>query len=104
MSPRLPTPGADAGNWGSILNEFLEISHNSDGTIKNGVVSKAAIGLGSVDNTADIDKPLSNSMSSALSQKVGAYSSETGEILQNKTAKIFFDESGFPVDIVLEDV
>lgn len=35
MSPRLPTPGADAGNWGSILNDFLEQEHNEDGSLKN---------------------------------------------------------------------
>lgn len=29
---RLPTPGGDDGNWGSILNEFLETEHNPDGT------------------------------------------------------------------------
>lgn len=29
---RLPTPGGDNGNWGAILNEFLEEEHNSDGT------------------------------------------------------------------------
>ncbi|MCA9344560.1 hypothetical protein KC946_01870 [Candidatus Saccharibacteria bacterium] len=28
-------PGQDGGTWGAILNEFLETSHNSDGTIKS---------------------------------------------------------------------
>src|SRR5690242_20709919 len=31
---RLPTPGADAGNWGTILNDFLTVGHNADGTLK----------------------------------------------------------------------
>jgi hypothetical protein len=30
---RLPTPGSDAGTWGDVLNEFLSVAHNSDGTI-----------------------------------------------------------------------
>ncbi len=34
---RLPTPGGDDGTWGDILNEFLDVGHNSDGTLK-GVV------------------------------------------------------------------
>lgn len=34
-SARLPTPGGDAGNWGDILNRYLLVSHNSDGTIRN---------------------------------------------------------------------
>ncbi len=29
---RLPTVNGDDGNWGTVLNEFLEVEHNSDGT------------------------------------------------------------------------
>ncbi len=32
---RLPNVGADWGNWGSLLNEFLNVGHNSDGTNKD---------------------------------------------------------------------
>lgn len=32
--PRLPTPGLDSGVWGDILNEFLRVEHNDDGTLK----------------------------------------------------------------------
>lgn len=31
---RLPQPGGDDGQWGQILNEYLLVSHNDDGTIK----------------------------------------------------------------------
>ena len=31
---RLPTPGGDDNSWGSILNAFLEVEHNADGTLK----------------------------------------------------------------------
>lgn len=31
--PQLPTPGADSGTWGDILNEFLEVAHKSDGSL-----------------------------------------------------------------------
>lgn len=31
---RLPVPGDDNGTWGDILNAFLQVSHNSDGTLK----------------------------------------------------------------------
>lgn len=31
---RLPTPGGDDGAWGSILNDFLSVEHNPDGTLK----------------------------------------------------------------------
>jgi len=32
---RLPTPGGDDGTWGDILNQFLEVAHNPDGSLKN---------------------------------------------------------------------
>ena len=32
--PRLPVPGADAGGWGELLNEFLRVAHQEDGTLK----------------------------------------------------------------------
>lgn len=31
---RLPIPGQDGGTWGNLLNEFLEVEHNPDGTLK----------------------------------------------------------------------
>lgn len=31
---RLPTVGADNDNWGNVLNEYLSVSLNSDGTLK----------------------------------------------------------------------
>lgn len=36
---RLPTPGSDNGNWGDILNDFLQASHNDDGTLKTSAVN-----------------------------------------------------------------
>lgn len=29
---RLPVPGSDENQWGTVLNEFLEVEHNTDGT------------------------------------------------------------------------
>lgn len=34
MTSRLPTPGQDDGQWGNILNDFLNQAHQSDGTLK----------------------------------------------------------------------
>ena len=37
---RLPSPGGDAGNWGNVLNDFLSVEHNTDGTLKaSGTIS-----------------------------------------------------------------
>ena len=38
---RLWTPGGDANTWGDILNTFLEVSHNSDGTLQAGAITQA---------------------------------------------------------------
>lgn len=35
---RKPVPGHDVNVWGNILNEFLDVAHNEDGTIRAGVV------------------------------------------------------------------
>lgn len=35
---RLPTPGGDKGDWGEILNSFLEVSLNPDGTLKGSAI------------------------------------------------------------------
>lgn len=40
---RLPTVGGDYGNWGTVLNEYLETAHNADGTLKLDVQTIAAL-------------------------------------------------------------
>lgn len=32
--PRMPIPGSDDGTWGDVLNDFLEVEHNPNGTLK----------------------------------------------------------------------
>jgi hypothetical protein len=61
MSVRLPTPGGDTDNWGDVLNTFLEVSHNGDGTLQNSAISQtgglitaqvgAANGVASLNNS-----------------------------------------------------
>jgi hypothetical protein len=45
---RLPQPGADAGNWGNILNDYLSQVHNNDGTLKNDVVTTGTVADGAI--------------------------------------------------------
>ena len=90
---RLPIPGSDANTWGDILNEFLAQEHNTDGSQKplaqskitdlaakvdatrtvnghalssNVVITKSDVGLASVDNTSDVNKPVSNPQQAAI--------------------------------------
>ncbi len=41
MANRLPTPGGDDGTWGDILNAYLDVSHNPDGTLIPAAVTAA---------------------------------------------------------------
>ena len=41
MTARLPVPGSDDGTWGDILNAFLDVSHNSDGTLRMSAITQA---------------------------------------------------------------
>lgn len=50
---RLPTPGGDVGDWGNVLNDFLSVSHNSDGTLQGGAVTSAGA-LGKSNNFSDV--------------------------------------------------
>ena len=39
MAVRLPTPGSDNGNWGTILNDYLSAAHKPDGLLRDNIVS-----------------------------------------------------------------
>jgi hypothetical protein len=41
MAARLPTPGGDDGDWGDILNGFLKVAHNADGTLQSSAITAA---------------------------------------------------------------
>jgi hypothetical protein len=49
---RLPTPGGDDNNWGTILNDFLGVSLNSDGTLNTPAVILA---LGSAATSVSVN-------------------------------------------------
>ncbi|MEO8391994.1 MAG: hypothetical protein ABI700_03290 [Chloroflexota bacterium] len=58
---RLPTPGGDDGNWGTVLNEYLGAEHNSDGThgLASGLVTDVVNTQSSVGATYTLPAPTS---------------------------------------------
>lgn len=58
---RLPQPGGDDGAWGNVLNDFLTVSHNTDGTVKSNAVDSSAL----QDNAVSSSKLQDNSVTNA---------------------------------------
>src|SRR6218665_3195144 len=45
---RLPEPGGDPGQWGDVLNDYLKVAHDADGSLKDNSVASGNIQNGSV--------------------------------------------------------
>jgi len=57
---RLPVPGSDSDQWAQILNDFLLVSHNNDGTQRFDSIPPHSVELRDLDVKNAIDQPLSN--------------------------------------------
>ncbi len=63
---RLPQPGSDNGTWGDVLNAFLAIEHNTDGSLKKaGDISTALSTATSAQSAASAAQTTANSAQSA---------------------------------------
>lgn len=52
---RLPIPGSDDGQWGQILNDYLSVAHEADGSLKDGIPQAKIANLSTdLANKADI--------------------------------------------------
>jgi len=40
--PRKPSVSGDGNIWGQVLNDYLDVAHNLDGTLKTAVATKTA--------------------------------------------------------------
>lgn len=61
---RLPTPGGDDGDWGNILNDFLGVSHATNGTLNSNVVDTSQIKNAAVTN-AKLDSSTQTTLAGA---------------------------------------
>ena len=86
---RLPNPGSDNGVWGDILNDYLSQIHNSDGTLKNHVVTAASIAPNTIDDTVIADGSITEVLlHTDVQTKLNAIGSPDWNDLTNKPAVI----------------
>jgi hypothetical protein len=107
---RLPTPGGDLGDWGDVLNTFLEVSHNSDGTLLTSALTQAGAittinGLTATSgaltlSASDVNAPTTLAgdsdvaISSPINNQVLAYDSTSSKwINQNATSGVSLDST-----------
>jgi hypothetical protein len=80
---RLPVPGSDSGAWGQILNDFLVVSHNTDGTPKD-ISQSQVTGL-----TSD----LSSKVESSRAINSGTGLSGGGDLSADRTLAVLDDST-----------
>lgn len=75
---RLPTPGGDKDVWGVILNDFLLVEHNADGTLKRASefaakYNKPASGIPASDLSSAVQAALTKTIRYTQTWTVGGY-------------------------------
>lgn len=96
---RLPVPGSDDGTWGDLLNDFLVVAHNPDGTLKSAPVNDAtASSKGVVQLAGDLGGTASSPTVPGLAQKANSSTTITagtglsggGDLSTNRTLSVNF--------------
>ncbi len=77
---RLPIPGQDDGTWGEVLNDFLEISHQNDGSLKP--ISQS--------NITDLSSDLAGKAPVARTITAGSGLSGGGDLSANRSFAVSF--------------
>ena len=81
---RLPSVGADDGVWGDILNQFLLVAHDVDGTIKANAVSVGAIPDGSI-TEVKLASAVQTKLNGGGVAGVSSVNTRTGAVTLDKT-------------------
>lgn len=81
---RLPIPGSDDGTWGTILNSFLDVSHNQDGSLIPSAVASAGAeqtaNKGKAGGYAALDASANVPRSQLSNAPVQSVNSQTGNV------------------------
>lgn len=98
-TPRLPQVGSDENTWGEVLNDFLEVSHNSNGTLKNYPVLICKGFLTQSSTNDPVFTPITDTLEGVWARvDVGTYTlTKTGVFIENKTIPnddVYTDQDG----------
>lgn len=74
---RLPIPGGDDDTWGNILNDYLGVSHNADGTLKNNAVT-----TGNVTDSSITEAKLAGAVQTKLNASSSDATASTKGVIQ----------------------
>lgn len=74
---RLPNVGADDDAWGDILNDFLQVSHNTDGTLKSTSLPNA-----STSSKGVVQLAIANDVNTGTSSTVAVTPASLTNVLQ----------------------
>jgi hypothetical protein len=113
---RLPVPGQDNGTWGDILNGFLEIEHNDDGSLKirsdgsvpilaSGKVPATNLGSGTASSSNYLrgdgtwSVPNSGSSSLAADTDVAIVSPSNGQVLTYNNGATKWQNQALPTSV-----
>lgn len=96
---RLPTVGGDNDDWGNVLNDYLAVSHNSDGTLKNAAALVCRGFLTQSGSSAPVFTSIIDTLGGTWARSsTGTYTlTKAGAFTLNKTVPIddiYQDQSG----------
>lgn len=89
---RLPVPGGDSDSWASILNEYLLIAHNPDGSQRVASIPPHSVDLHDLNVINPIDQQVANLVLSNDNSRL--VWKKAGEVLR-ATSKIFLNVGDF---------
>lgn len=100
---RLPTPGGDSGDWGSILNEFLKVAHEDNGELKLNDIAHGGTGASTAEGARTNLGIASSSDITNLTTKATPYNS--GIPVRDSNLEAWFSDldnaDDNPVDLVV---
>jgi len=61
LAARLPTVGGDSNSWGTVMNDFLNVAHESGGNIKSGYITGGMIAENTIQRGDLVDDLINSS-------------------------------------------